>query len=187
MGLGSFLLTCVLAECVADCSRTDLDCFSQHLHTQLTAPCSGRVPVALLGAGTFARKAHLPSLKNASDCFDLVAVWSRSHQSVDSLDLGNKVQRLVGEEGWKQLLYGKLQRPVELLDVVLPFPQQFRFIKEALGVGLAVVSEKPIASNSSEAETLMAGRFSSSQPFTSPPLQWLPRVWEKCWPSQEVP
>lgn len=29
MGLGSFLLTCVLAECVSDCSRTDLDCFSQ--------------------------------------------------------------------------------------------------------------------------------------------------------------
>ena len=29
MGLGSFLLTSVLAECVADCSRTDLDCFSQ--------------------------------------------------------------------------------------------------------------------------------------------------------------
>ena len=29
MGLGSFLLTSVLVECVADCSRTDLDCFSQ--------------------------------------------------------------------------------------------------------------------------------------------------------------
>ena len=43
-------------------------------------------------------QAHLPSLKTASDCFDLVAVWSRSHQSVESLDLGNKVQRLVGED-----------------------------------------------------------------------------------------
>jgi len=38
-----------------------------------------------------------------------------------------------------QSLSQQRQRPVELLDVVLPFPQQFRFIKEALGVGLAVV------------------------------------------------
>ena len=60
-------------------------------------------------------QAHLPSLKNASDCFDLVAVWSRSHQSVESLDLGNKVQRLVGEDHNADF---KLEYRVALFDIV---------------------------------------------------------------------
>lgn len=56
--------------------------------------------------------------------------------------------RIQRYSGWQLLYQGSFsiqslsqqrQRPVELLDVVLPFPQQFRFIKEALGVGLAVV------------------------------------------------
>ena len=60
-------------------------------------------------------QAHLPSLKDASDCFDLVAVWSRSHQSVESLALGNKVQRLVGEDNNADF---KLEYEVPFFDVL---------------------------------------------------------------------
>eukprot|EP00438_Fugacium_kawagutii_P018663 Skav210094 [mRNA] locus=scaffold1510:378905:380126:- [translate_table: standard] len=57
----------------------------RHVHSQLSGSCSRPITVALVGAGTFARKAHVPSLQDATDCFELVAVWSRSQQSAEAL------------------------------------------------------------------------------------------------------
>lgn len=140
-----------------NCGPTDLECFSERIHQTLNVPCSRRIAVALVGAGTFARKAHLPSLQSASDCFELVAIWSRSRQAAEALQVEDRhLQILYGEEGWRRLLSANLPGvALEMLDLVLPFPQQSRFIREALEHGLAIVSEKPIAASSREAKDLM--------------------------------
>ncbi|CAJ1396093.1 unnamed protein product [Effrenium voratum] len=137
----------------APCGPRDLDCWTQHVEAQLSRPCGRPVRLALVGAGSFARKAHLPSLRDASDCFAVGVVWS--HTEVSARRLAADVppaKALWGEEGWRALL----SEDLELLDLVLPFGVQSSFVREALKAGFAVVSEKPIATTVAEAEELLS-------------------------------
>ena len=45
-------------------------------------------------------QAHLPSLRSASDCFELVAIWSRSREAAEALR-GDR------QDGHVQILYGE--------------------------------------------------------------------------------
>ena len=142
------------------CTSTDFACFSKQLTSQLLKPCKRRVAVALAGAGTFARKAHCPSLVlDDKDCFDLRAVWSKSASSAQALSElvvrhgGAPPVPLWGDQGWREILSGELK--LELVDVVLPISVQPSFVTSALAVGLAVVSEKPAAANVSQAEDML--------------------------------
>lgn len=135
------------------CDFWDLSCLAaEAVNRTAGAVCRRRLRVALVGAGIFAQKAHLPSLlKDSSDCFELAAIWSRSVSSAEAA--GEVAQRLLpgasrpellsGEAGWQELLSGRLG--LDLLDLVLPIPEQPRFVEAALRNGLAVVSEKPLA------------------------------------------
>lgn len=47
----------------------------------------------------FVPQAHLPSLQSASDCFELVAIWSRSRQAAEALQVEDRhLQILYGED-----------------------------------------------------------------------------------------
>ena len=92
-------------------------------------------------------------------------MWSKSESSAK--DLSGLAARhghiippvpLWGDRGWSEILAGKLA--LELVDVVLPIAAQPSFVKAALAAGLAVVSEKPVAPNVSQAESLLEARAS---------------------------
>ena len=143
------------------CPSGGLACFSRQVSGQFGKSCKRRVAVALVGAGHFAKKAHLPSLiLDNKDCFDLRAVWSKSESSAKDLSglaagHGHVIPPvpLWGDRGWSEILAGKLE--LELVDVVLPIAAQHSFVKSALSAGLAVVSEKPVAPDVSQAESLL--------------------------------
>jgi len=156
------------------CHNLNLTCLAKSFPIENDkAPCSRRLKVALVGAGIFARKAHLPSLLEANDCFDLCAIWSRSRESAEAAALiafehesaltpveHRKLQRsppfatLWGDGGWSRLLSGDIG--AEVLDIVLPIPSQVRYVQEGLSHGFSVISEKPVAPTSRQAEDMLA-------------------------------
>eukprot|EP00435_Cladocopium_sp_Y103_P010789 s721_g2.t2 len=98
-GQGIAALKKELEKAKLETGRTKSEGEERRIHWTLNAPCSRRIAVALVGAGTFARKAHLPSLQSASDCFELVAIWSRSRQAAEALQVEDRhLQILHGEE-----------------------------------------------------------------------------------------
>lgn len=154
----------VVVAAAAGCHPQDLRCLAAvERASPARARCSRRLRVALVGAGAFAIKAHLPSLqKDAADCFELVAVWSRSQASARAAALaaatlaphGLPPQPLWGEDGWLRLLSNEIR--TEIFDVVLPFPSQPDFVQAALAGGFAVISEKPVAATSDRGRQLLA-------------------------------
>ncbi|KAG8906589.1 hypothetical protein FRB99_006544 [Tulasnella sp. 403] len=112
------------------------------------------VGVAILGAGIFAREAHLPAIAVLAEAtkLRLQAVWSRSQASASNLGrLASETLELPSTftvysdesgEGLDDLLS---RSDVDAVIVVLPIPQQPEIIIKALKAGKHVLSEKPVA------------------------------------------
>ncbi|MBX2997867.1 MAG: Gfo/Idh/MocA family oxidoreductase [Caldilineaceae bacterium] len=109
------------------------------------------IRLGLIGAGTFARKAHVPSLKNLPDQFEIVAVYSRTSESAAAVAamLPHPVD-LYTDAG---MLLARAD--VEAVDIVLPIPMLVDAVRQALAAGKHVISEKPIAPTCAEAEALI--------------------------------
>ena len=116
-------------------------------HTDPTNP----VRLALVGAGIFARDAHVPALRRLSDRFAIVAVHSRSQASAAAL-----AEQVGGEVALSTDLDALLARPeIDAVDVVLPIPVQAEVVARALASGKHVISEKPIAPELATAQRLI--------------------------------
>ncbi|MCY4411452.1 MAG: Gfo/Idh/MocA family oxidoreductase [Caldilineaceae bacterium] len=110
------------------------------------------VRIALIGAGTFVRKAHAPSLLELGDAAQIVAVYSRTRASAETVadaipydvDIYTDIAALLANEG------------VEAVDIVLPIPMLPEVVSQALAAGKHVFSEKPIAQTVAEAQDLIA-------------------------------
>lgn len=110
------------------------------------------IRLALLGAGIFAQNAHLPALLTLQDRIEIVAIYSRTHAAAATL-----AQRI----GERVAIYTDLaallaRADIDAVDILLPIPVQADFVEAALRAGKHVVSEKPIAPDSSAAHRLMA-------------------------------
>ncbi|EJD41563.1 NAD(P)-binding protein [Auricularia subglabra TFB-10046 SS5] len=109
--------------------------------------------IAVLGAGLFAKEAHLPAIAALGDKVKLAAVYSRSQSSAASLaELASSVLKLdapvaVYHDGDPQAnLDALLARPdIDAVAVVLPIAQQPDVILKSLEAGKHVLSEKPVA------------------------------------------
>ena len=120
------------------------------------------VRIALIGAGVFVRKAHAPSLLELGDAAQIVAVYSRTRASAETVadaipydvDIYTDIAALLANES------------VEAVDIVLPIPMLPEVVSQALTAGKHVFSEKPIAPTVAEAQDLIA----SSRPYAD-------RVW----------
>ena len=100
-----------------------------------------RLRVGLIGAGIFAREAHLPALLKAGAQYEVAAVCSRR------LTQAQEVAALVpgGTEAMDDV-DALLARPdIEVVDIVLPIDVQPALVEKALAAGKHVISEKPIA------------------------------------------
>lgn len=116
------------------------------------------IRVALIGAGIFARDAHVPSLLNLPNDFTITAIYSRTESSAAAL--ASTVQAKQPNATEIQL-YTDLSTPlsspaVDALDVVLPIPVMAPVVAQALDSGKHVISEKPIAADVATARQLMA-------------------------------
>lgn len=109
------------------------------------------IKIALMGAGTFARDAHLPSLLNLGPLFEIVAVYSRTAAAADALAARVPYAvETVTDQG------DLLARPdVEAVDIVLPIAALPSAILRSLRAGKHVLSEKPIAPTVVEGEALL--------------------------------
>lgn len=101
------------------------------------------IRLALLGAGIFARDAHLPSLRKLSDRFEIVAVYSRTAATAQTLatEIGPTVQV------YTELAELLMAPDIDAVDVVLPIPVMPPMVAQALASGKHVISEKPLAPN----------------------------------------
>ena len=97
------------------------------------------IRLALIGAGIFARTAHVPALLALPDRFTIAAVCSRRRSSAEALaaDLPYPVEVC---DDIDSLL---ARDDIEAVDLVLPIPILPDLIAAALRAGKHVISEKP--------------------------------------------
>ena len=104
---------------------------------------SEKIPVRLgmIGAGLFARDAHVPALYSLDDDFVIAAVYSRTADSAD------KLNALLPEPAdvYTDLDALLARDDIDAVDVLLPITLQPAIIQKALAAGKHVLSEKPVA------------------------------------------
>ncbi|KAH6901965.1 oxidoreductase family protein [Coprinopsis sp. MPI-PUGE-AT-0042] len=110
--------------------------------------------IAILGAGIFAKEAHLPALATlGANAPALKAVYSRSEKSAQDLsnlakaslhlDQAPSVYHDASESSNLEVLLGR--NDIDAVILVLPITQQPAIILKALHAGKHVLSEKPVA------------------------------------------
>jgi len=108
------------------------------------------ITLGILGAGLFAREAHLPAL--LQNDFHIAAICTRSPQTA---------QEFLAHLPYPAAVYHDLDAflahpDLQAVDIVLPIPLLPLAIKKALAAGLHVLSEKPIAPDTQSAQDLLA-------------------------------
>ncbi|PFH48413.1 hypothetical protein AMATHDRAFT_5806 [Amanita thiersii Skay4041] len=112
------------------------------------------ISIAILGAGIFAKEAHIPALAALGDTAPVLkAVYSRSEKSArEAAELAAKVLKTSGppavyhDEDQSSDLDTLLARPdIDAVIVILPITMQPSVILKALAAGKHVLSEKPMA------------------------------------------
>ncbi|MCB0114119.1 MAG: Gfo/Idh/MocA family oxidoreductase [Caldilineaceae bacterium] len=110
------------------------------------------VRLAIWGAGTFVRKAHIPSILDIAERpLEIVAVCSRSQASGEEVaallphrvSVFTDIDAMLVDDG------------IDAVDVALPIPLLPDAVRRCLAAGKHVISEKPIAPTVAEAETLI--------------------------------
>lgn len=98
------------------------------------------IRLALVGAGLFARDAHVPALKALGDRFEIVAVYSRTRATAEAL-----MPLIPGKPDIYTDMDALLARPdVEAVDLILPINNLAEATEKAFAAGKHVVAEKPI-------------------------------------------
>jgi predicted dehydrogenase len=110
------------------------------------------VRLALVGAGIFARDAHVPSILRLGDRFEIVAIYSRTHATAAALaeqipypvDLYTDLPELLARDD------------IEAVDVLLPIAVMHTVLPQIWAAHKHVISEKPIAPDVAIGQTLLA-------------------------------
>jgi predicted dehydrogenase len=112
---------------------------------------TNRLRVALIGAGIFTRKAHVPALLTLQDRYEIAAVYSRTRESAEA------VNELLPQPVpvFQDLDAVLAQDDIDVINIILPIHVQAEALGKALRSGKHVISEKPIAPTAYEAEQLI--------------------------------
>ncbi len=108
----------------------------------MNSPSTGNpVRLALVGAGLFARDAHVPAINALRDAFEVVAVCSRTRASAEAT-----ANLLDGQPDIMTDIPALLERDdVEAVNLILPIGMMPEVVEMALKAGKHVISEKPAA------------------------------------------
>lgn len=131
-------------------------------------PTSQPLRLALIGAGTFARDAYLPSLALHPDQLQVAAVYSRTLANAAAL-----AQQFASPVDATGDLAALLARPdIEAVAVLLPIALMPAAIGAALAAGKHVLSEKPITPDLATGRSLLA-QYHRAQQTHHPGLVWM--------------
>ncbi|MAS35096.1 MAG: hypothetical protein CL610_13885 [Anaerolineaceae bacterium] len=116
------------------------------------------IRIAMIGAGVFARDAHIPALVALQDRYQVVALASRTLESAQArLDLFPYPVEATND------IPGLLARDdIEAINVLLPIHVQAPILAQALRSGKHVISEKPIAPTVADGKALIEQHTSGS-------------------------
>jgi len=120
--------------------------------------------IAIIGAGIFVRETYLPNIEANNSRCKLVAILSRTSESVSdaissmkgsSSGEGEGVHRFVGPEGEEQF-FAQARDLCDAVIICVPIPLLGRYVERCMEIGIHVLSEKPVAVTSDEARRLVA-------------------------------
>jgi predicted dehydrogenase len=110
------------------------------------------IRIALIGAGIFAREAHVPALLRLHDRFRVVAVYSRTPATAQGLAALLPQPVMVTTD-----LADLLANPeIDAFDLLVPIDVLPAITELVLATGKPLISEKPIAPDVSTAQRLIA-------------------------------
>lgn len=133
-----------------------------------STPNPSPLRLALIGAGTFARDAYLPSLAPHPEAIQVAAVYSRTLANAQAL-----AARLPYPADASDDLDALLARPdIEAVAVLLPITHMPETIAAALSAGKHVLSEKPLAPDLAAGRALLA-HYARTQQTHHPGLVWM--------------
>ncbi|KAK0617577.1 hypothetical protein B0T14DRAFT_547337 [Immersiella caudata] len=131
------------------------------------------VGIALLGAGIFAKTAHLPAIE-ADSYLELKAIYSRSQKSAE--DVASAFKATAGiyydvpsaedaaADETKSLDALLARNDISGVIIALPILAQPSIVKKAISAGKHVLSEKPVAGDIATAEKLISWYNSLPEP-----------------------
>ena len=120
--------------------------------------------IAIIGAGIFVRETYVPNFIANAGRVQLTAVLSRSAGPIDeiiSLYLDGtsnseiKIHKFVGAGG-ESAFFSQAREICDAVVIAVPIPLLGHYIERCLAIGLSILSEKPVAMNSTEAQRLIA-------------------------------
>jgi predicted dehydrogenase len=111
------------------------------------------INIALIGAGLFAKDAHIPALKKLDECFNLKAIWSKTRKSAEeAAKIAEKeISIYSDDDGLTELL---TRNDIHAVDILVPPMNMASVVEKCLRAGKHVISEKPIAGTYEDAVKL---------------------------------
>lgn len=120
----------------------------------------GRINIAVIGAGQFAKGMHLPNLLKLKDYYNLFAVMSKTGSNAKST--ANKFGARYAATDYNEILEDK---SIDAVIIATRHNLHAQMAIEALKVGKAVFLEKPMALNKKELDELVKAIDETKKPF----------------------
>jgi predicted dehydrogenase len=112
------------------------------------------IRIGLIGAGIYARDAHVPAMKALGDAYEIVAIYSRTRENAESL-----AREIPGDVGvYTEVSEILARQNIDAVDILLPIGMMADGVEQALKSGKHVISEKPIAHEIVAARRLLNAR-----------------------------
>ena len=120
----------------------------------------GRINVALIGAGNFAKGTHLPNLAGLKEFYDLYAITSTTGSGAKSV--AQRFGAKYASTNYKEVLEDK---NIDAVIIATRHNLHAKISIEALKAGKAVFSEKPMALDKEELNELARAIQETQRPF----------------------
>ena len=120
----------------------------------------GKINVAIVGAGGFAKGMHLPNLKKLSDMYNIYAIMSRTGTNAKSIAVEYGAKYATTD--YNEILKDK---DVNMVMICTRHNLHAKMAIEALKAGKAVFVEKPLALNEEEMNEVLKAAKETGMPF----------------------
>jgi len=120
----------------------------------------GRINIALIGAGSFAKGTHLPNLMKLKDVYNLYAIASKTGSNAKST--AQKFEAKYATTDYREILGDK---NIEAIIIATRHNLHAKMAIDALKADKAVFLEKPMALNKKELDELVKTISNTQKPF----------------------
>lgn len=123
-------------------------------------PSTGRIRVAICGAGGFAKGMHIPNLKKLKDRYEIYAVQSRTGANAQAIAVANHAKYATTD-------YGKIlsDPDVDMVMICTRHNLHAKMVIQAMNAGKAVFVEKPMGLTNEEIDEVIDTARKTGVPF----------------------